>query len=463
MRATHIASGILLLAVLALLGEVGASSSKAVGSSFLYTVANEYDASAWLEGRERFPNGAEVFLRSENKRRPLVRGFAASADPAVSFDGTHVLFAGKQKDTDPWQVYEVSYEVAQAGGEPRRITSCAEGCVRPLYVPEDRVVYAHRVHGRFLIEVAPLAGGKPLQLTYAPGSFLPTDVLRDGRVLFEGANPEGNGASSELYTVYSDGSGVESYRCDHGHSRHSGKQVDSGDIVFASNGGLARFTSALAHEVRIDAPAGEYAGDVVEMPSGEWLLAWRADSTKPFQLKRWKLGTNTLATNTRESVEAAATADANSIQPVLLAPRAVPNRHPSALHDWTYANLLCLNAYTSKYAFSNNSIGSMRLYTQDGSGHEKLLGSTAVEADGSFYLRTPADQPLKIELLDQSGETLKKESGWFWLRRGEQRICVGCHAGPETAPENAVPAVLLRSTTPADMTGTAAATTKGGH
>lgn len=454
MRATLIASGILLLAMVALLGQVGASSSKAGGPSFLYTVANQYDASVWLQGRERFPNGAEVFLQGEKGRRPLVRGFAASADPAVSFDGTHVLFAGKQKATDRWQVYEV----AQSGGEPRRITSCAEGCVRPLYVPEDRVVYAHRVDGRFLIEVAPLAGGKPLQLTYAPGNFLPTDVLRDGRVLFEGANPDGNGSSIELYTVYSDGSGVESYRCDHGHSRHSGRQVDSGDIVFASDGGLARFTSALAHEVRIEAPAGEYAGDVSEMPSGEWLLAWRTDSAKPFQLKRWKPGTNIL-----ESVASVANADVNSIQPVLLAPRPVPNRHPSALHDWTYANLLCLNAYTSKYAFANNSIGSMRLYTQDGSGHDKLLGTTTVEADGSFYLRSPADQPLKIELLDRSGKTLKKEAGWFWMRRGEQRICVGCHAGPETAPENAVPAVLQRSTIPADMTGTAAVPAKGGQ
>jgi hypothetical protein len=39
------------------------------------------------------------------------------------------------------------------------------------------------------------------------------------------------------------------------------------------------------------------------------------------------------------------------------------------------------------------------------------------------------------------------------MRRGEQRVCVGCHAGPETAPENAVPVILLKSTTPADMTG----------
>jgi hypothetical protein len=208
--------------------------------------------------------------------------------------------------------------------------------------------------------------------------------------------------------------------------------------------------------VQIPAPAGEYAGDVVEMPSGEWLLAWRADSQKPFQLKRWKPGSNTLET-------IVGGVEGDLIQPALLAPRPVPNRHPSGLHDWGYANLLCLNAYTSKYSFAEGSVASVRLHTQDRLGNEKLLGTAMVESDGSFYLRTPADQPLRIELLDRSGKTLKKESSWFWLRRGEQRVCVGCHAGPETAPENAVPAVLSRSTIPTDMTGTAIATPKGAH
>jgi len=48
---------------------------------------------------------------------------------------------------------------------------------------------------------------------------------------------------------------------------------------------------------------------------------------------------------------------------------------------------------------------------------------------------------------------VRQEHGWFWIRSGEQRICVGCHTGPERASENHVPAVLLRTTTPADLTG----------
>ena len=72
------------------------------------------------------------------------------------------------------------------------------------------------------------------------------------RILFEAAYPLGSGSSSEIYTVYSDGSGVESYRCDHGSNRQAGKQVASGDIVFAKEQGLGRFTSALAHQLDVE-------------------------------------------------------------------------------------------------------------------------------------------------------------------------------------------------------------------
>ena len=53
----------------------------------------------------------------------------------------------------------------------------------------------------------------------------------------------------------------------------------------------------------------------------------------------------------------------------------------------------------------------------------------------------------------QKGAILRQEHGWFWIRSGEQRICVGCHTGPERASENRVPAVLLRTTTPVDLSG----------
>ncbi|MGZ4788516.1 MAG: HzsA-related protein [Terriglobales bacterium] len=391
-------------------------------------------------------------MRDAGGKRPLVSDFAASADSAVSFDGQRVLFAGKLKPQDPWQIWEIPL----AGGEPRRITTGPDDCVRPFYLPEDRVVYARRSAGRFEIEVVDLSGGKPLALTYGPANFFPTDVLRDGRILFEAVYPLGGDAPPEIYTVYSDGSGIESYRCDHGTARYSGRQVSSGDVIFASQSGLGRFTSARAQEVRISAPAGEYAGDITETPAGDWLEPWRAEAKARFQLMLWTPGSTEL-----KSVLAEQNADA--VEPVVIAERVAPNRHPSGLHDWPNANLLCLNAYTSKYQFAAGSIHSARIYTRDDVGKPQLLGTAPVERDGSFFVQVPSERPLQIELLDDSGKTLKREAGFFWMRRGEQRGCVGCHAGPETSPENAVPMTLLRSTTPADMTGANAPNASGGY
>jgi len=420
--------------------------------SFLYTAAPRYEPLAWMHGGERFPSGAAVFRHDPTGDHPLLPDFAQSCDPAISFDGQRVLFAGKVKAQDPWQVWEVSV----AGGEPHRITSGPEDCIRPLYLPENRIVYARKNAGRFVIETVDVADGKPLALTYGPANFLPTDILLDGRILFEAGYPLGSESAPEIYTVYSDGSGVESYRCDHGPARHQGRQISSGDIVFAARVGLARFTSARAKETPISAPAGEYTGDVAETASGDWLLPWRSNAKAHFQLMLWTPG----AAQLRAAV---AEAEADVVQPALLAQRAVPNRHPSGLHDWPNANLLCLNAYTSKYQFPAGSIHSARLYTRDEAGRPKLLGTAPVERDGSFFLHVPSDQPLQIELLDSAGRTLKREAGFFWMRRGEQRACVGCHAGPETAPENAVPMILLKSTTPADMTGGDKNEAAGGH
>ncbi len=90
----------------------------------------------------------------------------------------------------------------------------------------------------------------------------------------------------------------------------------------------------------------------------------------------------------------------------------------------------------------------VRVYSEKGE-----LGSAPVETDGSFYVHVPHDTPLRFELLDSSGRVVAAQKSWSWQRRGEQRVCIGCHAGPERAPENAVPGILLRDTKPVNLAG----------
>ena len=458
---TLIALPVLLLATLFFTRlAINLSAAPMTTTPLLYTIADRYVALAWMQAADRFPTGATVMVRDSRGRRPLARNFAASADPAISFDGKTALFAAKRNPDDHWQIWEISF----AGGQALQLTSCPDDCIRPFYLPANRIVYARKAEGRFVIESATLVEGKvaspTLRLTYTPENAIPSDILRDGRILFSSSTAEG---APELYTVYSDGSGVESYRCDHGNPRFAGRQVNSGDIIFATPQGLGRFTSARAEQLNIAGATGEYSGDVAETALGDWLLSWRPDNKTPFQLAQTveaRAPSGAIA-SARQAV--VVEPGVNVLQPTPVSDHAPPKRHPSGLHDWSYANLLCLNAYTSKYKLAPASIHAIRLYTRDAAGNAQLLGTAPVEKDGSFFVQVPGDRPIQIELLDDSGQALRREKGWFWMRQGEQRICVGCHAGPETAPENAVPMILQRSTTPTDLTGVAPQHASGGH
>jgi hypothetical protein len=416
------------------------------------TAAPAYDALAALGGGERFPRGAQLLLIKDGDASPLVEGFAASADANVSFDAERVLFAGKKTAGEPWAIWELTL----SDHSVRKVMGGTTNAIRPMYLPGNRLVYARRTHAGFQLEAAGLDGSNPLPLSYAPGSALPDDVLADGRILFESEFPLGSGKTPEMFLVYSDGSGVESYRCDHGTARWGGRQVASGDLVFAHRTGLARFTSPLAHEVRVAMPQSEYAGGVAELESGEWLVSARPNSAAKFALALWKPGAPELRSVYARPGE-------NLVEPEILAARQQPSKHPTALHNWDYANLLALNARLSRDGVLKGTPAAVRVQALDFSGKAIELGTAPVAADGSFFVETPADRPIRFTLLDAHGAVLQQEHGWFWARRGEQRICVGCHTGPERASENRVPEVLLHSTTPVDLSGTVAQPSAEGH
>ena len=472
-RALATAASVALLIPICGFSPNAAQSPRAsVDADIIVTAAPAYEPLAALRGGERFPKGAQLLLVHEGKAEPLVTGFAATADANVSFDAKTVLFAGKQAASDPWQIWELTLDHHSL----RKLIAGEGDVIRPFYLPAGQLVYARRTPLGFQLEAAgkvassALAqidanvGSTVLPLSYLPASAIPADVLLDGRILFEAGFPLGSGSTPELFLVYSDGSGVESYRCDHGRARWGGKQLASGDVVFTHGASLARFTSPLAHEAPIVAPRAEYAGAMAETASGDWLVSARAGAGMHYALKLWKPPSSSSLDSSLGSSHGAAalqTVLAESgedlVEPVLVVPRTRPKHHPSGLHDWSYANMLALDARLSREGDLKATPAAtpvlVRLEALDAGGHTVVMGTAPVEADGSFFVKTPADKPIRFALLDQKGAILRQEHGWFWIRSGEQRICVGCHTGPERSSENRVPAVLLRTTTPVDLSG----------
>lgn len=401
---------------------------------YVFTSARRYDPQAWLDGRERFPAGASLVFVSGAEHRALFSDFFASADAAISFDAQKILFAGKRTAAAHWQIWEA----ALPGGVPRALTPAGVDCIRPVYLPDGRIVYTRLGRAGTELEAVPLAGGTAARLSFAPGWFLTADVLRDGRILFESAG--------ELFTVYPDGTGVESLRCDHGPVRSGARQIASGDVIFTAGARLARFTSARAEQVEIPQPALDFLGPVSEITADSWIVALRRRPSVPFGLFLWTPGSG-------KPVELEAPAGMNAVEPVIVAPRTPPPQFPSALVPTrTTGNLLCLDARTSKQPISA-AVRAVRAYTQAAGGGPALLGEAPVERDGSFYIQVPADRPLRLELLDEKGAVIRAERSWFWMRPSEQRVCVGCHAGPERSPDNQVPVVLLRTIIPEKLLG----------
>ena len=379
------------------LSEQALTANTVVDADVILTAAPVYQPLAALQGGERFPEGAQLLLLHAGKAEPLVSGFAASADSNISFDGSRVLFAGKQKAEDPWQIWEITL----ADRSLRRLIAGESDVIRPLYLPAGRLVYARKTAQGFRVEAAGVdstsayapidqaVGATVLPLSNVPGSAVPVDVLADGRILFEAGFPLGSGSTPEMYLTYSDGSGVESFRCDHGAARWGGKQLASGDVVFTHGNSLARFTSPLAHEAHVAAPSGDYAGGIAESAEGDWLVSERPGAKAHYALKKLK---SPMKSNPAlpAMVALLAMRDKDLVEPVVVSSRLRPKRHPSGLHNWAYANIMCLDARQSRDGDLKVAPPQVRLETLDQFGRTQSLGTAPVETDGSFFVRVPA-------------------------------------------------------------------------
>ena len=62
------------------------------------------------------------------------------------------------------------------------------------------------------------------------------------------------------------------------------------------------------------------------------------------------------------------------------------------------------------------------------------LGTVPVAEDGSFYAEVPADRAVSLQAVDGEGRPVISEMSWIYVRPGEFRSCVGCHAPPSSAP-----------------------------
>jgi len=59
---------------------------------------------------------------------------------------------------------------------------------------------------------------------------------------------------------------------------------------------------------------------------------------------------------------------------------------------------------------------------------QQILGYAAIEPDGSFKLKVPADTPIGLAVIDAKGRAFQTHTNWIQVRPGETRTCDGCHS-----------------------------------
>ena len=136
----------------------------------------------------------------------LTEGFASAADPCVAFDGQSILFAGRESNDDPWDVWEMDV----SGRDRKRCTENLGNCREPIYLPRaavDSPNFEERVRWIEFVSSAPkamndLGDGRLRSLyatnldpvpergevlwrtTYNLGGDSSPNLLSDGRVLY---------------------------------------------------------------------------------------------------------------------------------------------------------------------------------------------------------------------------------------------------------------------------------------
>lgn len=416
---------------------------------YAYTVAPRYLPDAWMQGGERFPDGAQIFVVLREGKRPLGSSVVWSADPAVSFDGKRLLFAAKRSLDEPWQIWETAIK----GGDPRMVTHCSTDCIRPLYLPDNQIVYTRLLlEKRSVIEATSIGPGSEgvRVLTFAPGLYLTNDVLRDGRILFEVARRGTVGMRRQLLTVYPDGTGVDALRKDTGHDRHDARQLISGDVLFQSDRCVKRLRPSDLVEGTLENDTGSCSvvAPIAEVDSGTWIVGM-TESNESSQVWLALKKSGQRYTHILEKPRGK-----SAIQPVAIRQRTRPREFPSGLQaTFRAAHILGLPSYEEPYRENTELAGWLRIYSIGEGDSSVALGDAAIAKDGSFFIEVPGDQPLRFELLDAHRNRIRTQEHWTWLRKGERRLCIGCHAGLENSPRNRLPEALRESRTPTRLTG----------
>jgi len=429
--------------------------------------------------------GRLVLLRRDGSQQVLTPQFDNAADPAVSFDGKRILFAGKKSAASHWNIYEMNAD----GSGLRRMTHDLGDCRSPIYQPpifylddpgpmpqiafvSNAPAASAEYGGAAVTSVysARMDGSGVRRLTYDPSGAFDPAVLPDGRMMFSGWERDdpshGMLGRIELLATNIDGTDYATFSGGQGQRvKHmacvTAKRlvifVDASAVAWDGAGPLAVIDLRRnLHSYRpLDLPAAYLYHSPSALPDGTVLV-----SRRPVK-GGGTLSIVRLDPETEKIDPVLANPGMHDVQAQALVARPVPDGRSSVVDEKQgWAKLYCLNLYETdldSQLWPRGLVKRIRVLeglpraARDCATKESLspllqkrfLGEVDVDEDGSFHLQIPPNLPVQIQALDENGMALRS-SAWMWVKNKEQRGCIGCHEDGERTPENVMVSALTR-------------------
>lgn len=414
-------------------------------------------------------------------------GRGAIGSPAVSFDGEFIYFSMVKEGEGFYHIYKVRAK----GGSPVQLTFGNFHDIDPVELADGRIAFVstrcgffeeyHNTPSRSLFTMDSKGGN----IEVLTSTFIfdnEPKAMADGRIIFVRSDNFFDRGKVEtlLHAMYPDGShGYTEFGMDLGPAYGnrlrafycgSPAPMPDGRVAYVTGASIAIGRPGSLQKDIQHYPIG--ACDVAAMPDGRLLCAIGGFTGKGLK-RRQQPGFSRIAIIETDQKEGPPvilhdSLDGQIHSPVYLGQRQRPEVIASPLKSGSKTGILfCQDArFTRNTEAGWSNVKAIRVLMGKGltmrsshsyivhAGNETVdLGTVPLAPDGSFSVEVPADAAIAFQAVDAEGRSELNEMSWIYVRGGETRGCVGCHAGRQLAPSMDRPFVMAATVPPLRLTG----------
>ena len=429
-------------------------------------------------------------------------------DLDVSYDSDKILLSYRNDRDDTYNIYEYTLnDDLTAVVETKQLTSLSTADdMDPMYLPSGDIVFTSTRDPKYVMCNRQISaniyrmesdGANIVKITSSTLYERPTDVLPDGRILYDRweYNDRDFASAQGLWTVYEDGTKQDAY---YGNNSPTGATIE-GKVVPGTT--LVMATLSSCHDVSwgavaiIDRSKGVDGSDPV-------LMTWPASvkdkigdpnedsnnidayksltvkyedpnplSEEYFLVSRTLPGTSKMGvylldiygneTLLYEDSSSMSCFDATIIQPrekeidtsdrrnynddvgTFFIQDVYEGTHMEGVERGTVKTLRIVESVDKKYISESQATSwagegaqapAMNWHSFEA---KRVIGEVPVYEDGSAYFEVPQDVFVYFQLLDEDGKMIQSMRSGTLVQSGEQTGCIGCHEDRRTAPSTA--------------------------